>query len=682
MLLLDGPALNLLSSASHFTENTGFELWVELGGSHRVIERCLLELRRLASSAVATLERRENADSDWHRISNLAHWLHAENREVTVLKAALPLKVMEEFVRRARYEAGSQNISIASFAQTGVGIAHLCVSDEPNLNALADYVTRVRQIATDLSGTLVVEHAAVELKRKIDVWGAHSDDLGAMRKLKSVVGSAMAYCRLAVLSMGFRIQDHGLIDPSKQTQMPLSSREAGESAIVAKPSGYGAGEAPRWADYSRCVHCGLCLNACPTYRELGLEADSPRGRIYQMIQVEKGRLPIGDSFVKHIDLCLDCRACETACPSGVEYGKLVEMARAQIEQHYHRPPLTTLMRKLFYYELLPHPARLRFVGALLRFYQQSGLEKLVLGSGILKLLPGRLDQLAQLSPRMESPFFFDRLGKTFPAEGERKYRVALFAGCIANLSFARLNDATIRVLTKNGCEVIVPREQGCCGALHVHAGIRNLARDLAKRNIEIFRPGDFDAFITNAAGCGSVLKEYPLLFEEEEREFYEPAKAFVAKVRDVTEFLAGIDFNRELGTLNARATYQDPCHLGHGQNVRSAPRKLLAAIPGLELVELKEAEVCCGSAGVYNVLQNEMADRLLENKMRRIDETKADLVLTANPGCLLQLRAGEKRTAHPRRVLHVVELLDEAYLSAASHNKLRAAGKRLVADFI
>jgi glycolate oxidase iron-sulfur subunit len=464
-----------------------------------------------------------------------------------------------------------------------------------------------------------------------------------------------------------------LIDPSKNA----NSAPAKDSSLAAKPSGYGAGEAPRWVDYSRCVHCGLCLNACPTYRELGLEMDSPRGRIYQMIQVENGRLPMGESFVKHIDLCLDCRACETACPSGVEYGKLVEVARGQIEKYYHRPPLTTLMRKLFYYEILPHPGRLQFLGRLLRVYQRSGLERLVLGSRLLKLLPGRLDQVARLAPRMEDPFFYERLGKTFPAVGERRYRVALFAGCIANLSFARLNDATIRVLTKNGCEVVVPREQGCCGALHVHAGIRGIARDLAKRNIEVFQKGGFDAVISNAAGCGSVLKEYPLLFEEEDKEFYEPAKAFVAKLRDVTEFLAGIDFNRDLGTLKVRATYQDPCHLGHAQRVRTAPRKLLAAIPGLELIELKESEVCCGSAGVYNVVHNEMADRLLENKMRRIDETRAELVLTANPGCLLQLRAGVKRSGDQRRVLHVIELLDEAYISAASRDKLRGASKRL-----
>jgi glycolate oxidase iron-sulfur subunit len=428
-----------------------------------------------------------------------------------------------------------------------------------------------------------------------------------------------------------------------------------------KPSGYGAGEAPRWVDYSRCVHCGLCLNACPTYRELGLEMDSPRGRIYQMIQVEKGRLPLGESFVRHIDLCLDCRSCETACPSGVEYGKLVEVARGQIEKYYHRPPLTTLLRKLFYYEILPHPARLQFVGKLLRFYQRSGLEKLVLGTRVLKLFPGRLEQVAQLAPRMEKPFFYERLGTTVPVEGERRYRVALFAGCIANLSFASLGEATARVLAKNGCEVVIPRDQGCCGALHVHAGIRGIARDLAKRNIQAFLAGKYDAIISNAAGCGSVLKEYPLLFEEEDREFYEPAKAFVAKLRDVTEFLAGIDLNRKLGIMKVRATYQDPCHLGHAQRIRTAPRKLLAAIPGLELIELKEADICCGSAGVYNVVHNEMSDRLLKNKMLRIRETRAEVILTANPGCLLQLRAGVKAEGGHRRVLHVVELLDEAY---------------------
>ena len=389
--------------------------------------------------------------------------------------------------------------------------------------------------------------------------------------------------------------------------------------------------------------------------------DSPRGRIYQMIQVERGRLPLGESFVRHIDLCLDCRACETACPSGVEYGKLVEVARGQIEKYYKRPPLTALLRKLFFYELLPYRQRLEMAGKILRFYQRSGLERLVLASRLLKLLPWSLDRVAGLAPRMEKPFFTERLGTVVPAVGTRRYRVAFFAGCIANLSFARLNDATLRVLAKNGCEVVIPAEQGCCGALHVHAGIRDLARELAKRNIRAFLADGFDAVITNAAGCGSVLKEYPLLFQEDDRDYFEPAQAFSGKLRDVTEFLAGIDFNKEFAVTRVRATYQDSCHLGHAQRIRSAPRKLLAAVPGLELIELKESEICCGSAGLYNVVNNDMAEKLLQSKMRRIDETKADLILTANPGCLLQLRAGVSRAGGERRVLHVVELLDEAY---------------------
>jgi len=438
--------------------------------------------------------------------------------------------------------------------------------------------------------------------------------------------------------------------------------QTGTQVVVERNGrGYGPGEAPRWADYSRCVRCGLCLNACPTYRELGLEMDSPRGRIYQMIQVERGRLPLGESFVRHIDLCLDCRACETACPSGVEYGKLVEVARGQIEKYYKRPPFAALLRKLFFYELLPYRQRLEVAGKILRFYQRSGLERLLLASRLLKLLPWSLDRVAGLAPRMEKPFFTERLGTVVPAVGTRRYRVAFFAGCIANLSFARLNDATLRVLAKNGCEVVIPAEQGCCGALHVHAGIRDLARELAKRNIRAFLADGFDAVITNAAGCGSVLKEYPLLFQEDDRDYFEPAQAFSGKLRDVTEFLAGIDFNKEFAVTRVRATYQDSCHLGHAQRIRSAPRKLLAAVPGLELIELKESEICCGSAGIYNVVHNDLAEKLLQNKMRRIEETKAELILTANPGCLLQLRAGVSRAGGERRVLHVVELLDEAY---------------------
>ncbi|MGH9377516.1 MAG: (Fe-S)-binding protein [Terriglobia bacterium] len=433
-------------------------------------------------------------------------------------------------------------------------------------------------------------------------------------------------------------------------------------------SNYGPGEAPHWDDYSKCIHCGLCLNSCPTYRVLGQEMDSPRGRIYQMIQVDRGRLELGESFVRHINLCLDCRACETACPSGVQYGRLVEAARGQIEQYSHRPPLSAFLRDVFFRRLLPHPRRLRAVGSLLRAYQRSGVERAVQASGLLKILPGNFNQISRLAPRMEKPFFFSRLGSIIPAVGARRYRVAFLAGCIAQVAFARLNDATVRVLTRNGCEVTIPADQGCCGALHVHAGFRDMAREMALKNIRAFEAGKYDAVITNAAGCGSVLKEYPELFEHEQRQHLEAAKSFSACMKDVTEFLAEIGVNREMRPVKERATYQDPCHLGHAQRIRSAPRELIASVPGLELVELKEAEVCCGSAGIYNVVHNDLSMRLLEAKMERVDETRAGLVLTANPGCMIQLRAGIAASANPhRRVLHVVELLDEAYNPPAKH---------------
>jgi glycolate oxidase iron-sulfur subunit len=446
------------------------------------------------------------------------------------------------------------------------------------------------------------------------------------------------------------------------TSEPNVSRGVENGSLTRTRSGYGPGEAPRWEEYSKCIHCGLCLNACPTYRELGLEMDSPRGRIYQMIQVDRGKLPLGESFVRHIDLCLDCRACETACPSGVEYGRLVEAARGQIEKSYRRPLPSRFLRRLFLHEILPHPRRLEVLGRLLRLYQQSGVERAVLASGVLPFLPGNLDQAAQLAPRMERPFFTQRLGAVIPAVGPRRYRVAFVAGCIANLAFAGLNEATLRVLARNGCEVVIPRGQGCCGALHVHAGLRDLARKLALRNICAFESAGYDAIITNAAGCGSVLKEYPQLFEHEQRQYYEAAETFSTRVKDVTEFLASVGLNRDLGAVGVRMTYQDPCHLGHAQRVRQAPRQLITAIPAATLVELKEADICCGSAGIYNVVHSEMAQRLLRTKMQRLDETGADWIVTANPGCMLQLRAGVRASGRPeRRVLHVVELLDEAY---------------------
>ena len=417
------------------------------------------------------------------------------------------------------------------------------------------------------------------------------------------------------------------------------------------------GAIPVYEDYSRCVHCGLCLNHCPTYRLWQLEADSPRGRIRQMMLVNEGELPVSEGFVDHIDKCLDCRSCETACPSAVNYGKLVEHARARIERDFKRPLFSRLARNFVYRRLLPYPERIAMAAKLLRAYQRSGLQTAARATGILKLLG--LSQRDLLLPPVDRQFFFDQLGKTFPAQGARRARVAFFAGCVANVTFTGLNEATIRVLTANGCEVVVPGGQFCCGALPAHAGVRDVARDLARWNIAAFASANFDALVTNAAGCGSTLKEYDHLFTADEPDFA-AAAALAKKTRDVTEFLAGLGLSAQMKPVPARVTYQDSCHLLHGQKIREAPRQLLRAIPGVELVELPFADICCGSAGVYNVTQTKASLELLSEKMAYAKSTNAEIIATANPGCLLQLRAGAEIHRTGQQVLHVVELLDRA----------------------
>jgi len=421
------------------------------------------------------------------------------------------------------------------------------------------------------------------------------------------------------------------------------------------------GPSPIYEDYARCIRCGLCLNACPTYRLWNLEADSPRGRIHQMIHVELDQQPITDSFVDHIDKCLDCRACETACPSGVEYGKLVEHARAHIERDYPRSWLARVTRNFVFRHLLPDPHRIIDAARVLRFYQRSGLQAIARSIGVLKLLG--LAERERLLPRIDDDFFFRRLGWTFPAAGPRRARVAFFAGCVANVTFSQLNEATIRVLTANGCEVVVPAGQLCCGALAAHAGVREAARELARKNLSVFLRKDFDAIITNAAGCGSTLKEYHHLFSQSEEE-QSQAREFAAKTRDVSEFLAALGLTARLKPLPIRITYQDSCHLLHGQKIREAPRALLHVIPNLDFVELPYSEICCGSAGVYNVTQTETSLELLAEKMRHAQSTRAQTIVTANPGCLLQLRAGAAIHRTNQEVLHVVELLDRAMVSS------------------
>lgn len=432
-----------------------------------------------------------------------------------------------------------------------------------------------------------------------------------------------------------------------------------------------SGPSPAYEDYTRCIHCGLCLNACPTYRLWNLEADSPRGRIRQMFHAFENELNgqaqlearISEGFVKHIDKCLDCRACETACPSGVEYGKLVEYARARIERGYERFWFAHVARNFFFRDFLSAPHFIEDAARIFRFYQRSGMQAVARGIGILKLCG--LTERDRLLPPMDKEFFFNRFGSTFAPVGPRRARVAFFAGCIANVTFSGLNEATIRVLTANGCEVVVPKEQSCCGALSAHAGFRDAAREFARKNLTTFQLEDFDAIVTNAAGCGSTLKEYHHLFSARESE-HAQARVFAAKTRDVTEFLADLGLTAKLYPLRHRVTYQDSCHLLHGQKIREAPRKLLRAIPSLDFVELPYSEICCGSAGTYNVTQTETSLQLLAEKMRHAQAAGAQTIVTANPGCILQLRAGAALHHTNQNVLHVVELLDRALVGGGA----------------
>jgi glycolate oxidase iron-sulfur subunit len=422
-------------------------------------------------------------------------------------------------------------------------------------------------------------------------------------------------------------------------------------------SNFSPHEKPSWDLYSRCVHCGLCLDQCPTYRVLGTEMDSPRGRIYQIVQVDEGRLALSDSFVTHIDRCLGCLNCQTACPSGVAYGSLLEQARAQIAENYRRPWLATRLRKHFYADILPSFGRLAVHARFVRFYQRSGLQSLARTTGILKILG--MAELDALSPRIDNKFSFSDLGRVFPAEGEQRGRVALLIGCVASVAFSDLNRATIRVLTKNGIEVHVPEKQSCCGALQLHAGLLDLAREQARRNIDAMLDPTFDAIVTNAAGCGSTLKEYAALLHDDAT-YAKRAEKFTAKARDINEYLADLGLREPKRKLSARVTYQDSCHLAHAQGVRSAPRQLLKQI-GAEVVESPRADSCCGSAGVYNVVQNEISMKVLDEKMGHVASVEPQIIATANVGCMLQFRAGVERKKMTARVAHVVELLDEAY---------------------
>ncbi len=412
----------------------------------------------------------------------------------------------------------------------------------------------------------------------------------------------------------------------------------------------------------QCVHCGLCLNYCPTYRVLGNELDSPRGRIYQIRALSEGRITADNpKFREHIYRCLDCRACETACPSGVDYGRLVEAARAEIEAATTSEKVT---RDVVLKRVFTSPTALDAFGTATRLYQKSGVQRIVRGTGVLNKLPGPLKKLGEMEsmlPEIPGPLLPTRLPETVaPRSGAATYRVALISGCVAQQFFAGTNESTIAVLARNGCEVVTPRGQKCCGALHVHAGERETARQLARHNIATFERTGADFYVINAAGCGSTLKEYGELLEDDPI-WAERAHAFTQKVRDVNELVATLDFAHDLGRIEKRVTYQDACHLAHGQRIREAPRQIIRAIPGVELVEMAEPDFCCGSAGIYNLTHPDMAARLLELKMANVEATRAEMVVAPNPGCIIQIAAGVRQRGLPMEVIHPIDLLERSY---------------------
>lgn len=412
------------------------------------------------------------------------------------------------------------------------------------------------------------------------------------------------------------------------------------------------------------MHCGMCLPACPTYDATKLERNSPRGRIALMRAIADDRLTPTEAFADEMYFCLGCLACMTACPAGVNYAELFEHARAEAEQSgVLDSPKRSLIRNFTLRWLFMDLDRLQLVGRILRLYQGLGLQTLVRRSGVLKLLPKRLRELEAMTPQVQPKFSAEMIAPVTSAIGGKRYRVALLTGCAQDLIFSDVNRDTAEVLARNGCEVITPPEQLCCGSLHAHNGEWELAQRLARKQIEQFPPEQFDAIITNAAGCGSHLKHYAKLLEGDP--VYEKrAHRWDEKVKDVHEWLAHIGIVPPAKAAPQTVTYHEACHLCHGQKITAQPRVLLRSIPNLQLIELPESTWCCGSAGIYNLIQPEMAGDLLARKVRHIESTGALVVATGNPGCLLQIMNGVRQGKLPVRVVHPITLLAEAYRSA------------------
>ena len=403
-----------------------------------------------------------------------------------------------------------------------------------------------------------------------------------------------------------------------------------------------------------CVHCGLCLASCPTYVELGTEMDSPRGRIVMMRALQEGHAQLDAEIVHHLDLCLGCRACETACPSGVRYGELIEGARPFIEQHYRRPLLERVKRWMMN-KTFPNPLGARLFALSLKVGAALGLARFAHS----EVMPIKLRYWLGLLPERGTVSSAPLLER-YPAIGEKRHTVAVLSGCVMSTVFGATNQSTVKVLRHNGCEVLVPKAQSCCGALLLHNGDKLNALSLARHNIDVFGKLELDALIINAAGCGAMMKEYGELFKDDPA-YRDKAERLTEKMKDVAEFVGSIPLTPPTREVRAKVTYHDACHLAHGQGVREQPRALLRAIPGLTFANLPESDWCCGSAGTYNLTQPEMAARLLERKVGNIQATEADVVVTGNPGCLMQIRAGLQQHGLPIQAVHTIDLLAQAY---------------------
>ncbi|MCY4639016.1 MAG: heterodisulfide reductase-related iron-sulfur binding cluster [Chloroflexi bacterium] len=446
---------------------------------------------------------------------------------------------------------------------------------------------------------------------------------------------------------------------------PLTGHE--HRAAPGTPAWAGA-DAPSLEDLRNCIHCGFCLPACPTYAATGQELESPRGRLHLIRAVVEGRAQPTAALLGHLDLCLQCRACETACPSGVPYGRIMEDARASVlaapaeGSRPPRRPLAWRLRALVLREVVSRPRALRFLTSLVRLYGRSGLQRLVRGP-LARALPARLRwREGQLPDRWPAPF---RASGRLTRPAEPGGRAALLTGCIHGELFPETHEATVRVLARLGVELVAPAAQRCCGALHAHAGDAEQARSLARANIAAFEEAGVEEIVVNAAGCGAAMKEYGRLLRHDPA-WAERAERFAGRVRDVLEFVAARPFAEAgLGRVERSVTLQEACHLAHGQRIHEAPRTILRAIPGMQLVEMATPDRCCGSAGIYSAVQPEMSARVLETKMGDIAGTGASVVATANPGCTLQLRAGIRRRGLEAEARHVIEILDEAYRAGA-----------------